>query len=80
MIITAHAAARYIERIDPSLTADQAEHALRRSAHAVQVAASIGCRVVRLGSGAKLILEGEVVKTVLPAGGLVCGHVGRPWG
>lgn len=65
MIVTTHAVARWCERVDPRATADQARHAMLACARAVDAAAAFGCPTVRLGSGARLILEGETVVTVL---------------
>jgi hypothetical protein len=65
MIVTQHAVERYQERIDPRLTPAEARAAIQASARAVEVAARFGCRSVRQGCGAKLILVGDAVVTVL---------------
>lgn len=64
--VTRHAAIRYRQRIDPSVTLDEAHAALLAYSRAVQAAARIGCRVVRLGCGARLILAGTTIVTVFP--------------
>ena len=66
MIITTHAAERYIERVDPTLTLDQARAAILTSERAVEAAAGFGCRTVKLGNGGRLQLDGLTVVTVLP--------------
>lgn len=63
--VTGHAIERYLERIDGSLTWDQARAAILASEKAIQKAAEFGASVVRNGLGAKLVLDGETVVTVL---------------
>lgn len=63
--VSRHACERYVERVDPRLTLAEAEVIIRTHAPAVRVAAAFGCKVVRTGSGAKLLLEGLSVVTVL---------------
>ena len=63
--VSRHACQRYIERVDSSLTLEQADAAIRAHARAIRIAASFGCGVVRTGCGAKLLLEGLSVVTVL---------------
>ncbi len=65
IFITRHAIARYIERIDPCATEAEADAAIRSHSAAIIVAADFGCRTVRLGSGAKLVLDDRNVVTVL---------------
>jgi D-serine deaminase-like pyridoxal phosphate-dependent protein len=65
--ITAHATARYQERVDP-VTFEEARAAIMEHAKAIETAASIGCNVVRCGRGERLILDGETVITVYQAG------------
>lgn len=62
--VTAHAAQRYVERIAPHLTADQAKQEIMRSAAAINRAAAFGASIIRLGNGARLCLEGDAVTTV----------------
>jgi len=66
MIVTAHACERYVERIDPRLSLAAARARIESSASAIEAAADFGCRVVRQGCGAKLILAGDHVVTVYP--------------
>lgn len=63
--VTAHAVDRYRERINPILTPDQAKAVIQSHAIAVKAAADFGCRVVRTGNGAKPILDGTTVVTVI---------------
>jgi len=65
MIVTTHAAQRYVERVDPRLTPEEASDIMLLSARTVRMAAQFGCSTVRIGTGAKLILRGETVVTVL---------------
>jgi len=65
MHVTHHAVDRFIERVNPRLTAAQAEAEMLRAERAVSIAAGFGCSTVRLGCGAKLVLKGETVVTVL---------------
>lgn len=74
MNVTAHAKRRYIERINPAATFVQAEAAIRASENAVRAAAKFGCRIVLLGNGGRLVLDGENVITVLAPGWKVTAH------
>lgn len=71
MIVTQHAIARYIERIDAGLSEQDARAAILVSEPAVEAAAKFGAHVVRQGCGAKLILQGATVVTVI--------RRDRPW-
>lgn len=71
MNVSLHAAERYVERVAPGLDIHQDEDAMLASARAVDAAARFGCPTVRLGCGARLILSGDTVVTVLAA------HQGR---
>lgn len=64
--ITAHALERYVERVEP-VSYDQAVERLYASRHAVLAAESIGCQSVRLGNGARLVLQGATIVTVYPS-------------
>lgn len=66
MTITDHAVQRYIERIRPALTPAQARAELAGAEKVVAIAAAFGCRVVRLDNGGHLLLDGDVILTVLP--------------
>ena len=72
VIITAHAAARFIERINPLLTTEQARAEIAAHEKAIVTAANFGCRCVRLGSGAKLVLDGFSVVTVITRHAMGC--------
>lgn len=62
--ISAHAAQRYIERVDGSLSTEQARAAIMASARVLEIAVKFGAGCVKLDNGARLILEGDVVVTV----------------
>ncbi len=65
IFVSRHAAQRYVERIDSRVSIDEAAAEIRAHARVIQIAADFGCRVVRLANGAKLILEGRSVVTVI---------------
>lgn len=65
MIVTAHAAERYVERIAPNLSLEQARAEIATHERVILVAAAFGCKCVRLGNGAKLILSDDRVVTVI---------------
>lgn len=62
--VTHHAADRWVERVSPQLSRDQAAAEIRDHTPAIVKAAEFGCTIVRLGNGARLILEGRKVITV----------------
>lgn len=64
--VTPHAIARFQERVAPC-SVETARERILAASHAIGVAAKFGCEVVRLGNGARLILEGEKVVTVYAA-------------
>ena len=65
IFVSRHAAQRYVERIDGRITVEEATAEIRSHARVVQIAAGFGCSVVRLANGAKLILNGSDVVTVI---------------
>lgn len=65
--VTHHAAERFVERVQPC-TIDEAKAIILRSSKAIHAAASIGCEVVKLACGARLVLDGLRVLTVYPRG------------
>lgn len=65
IFVSRHAVDRYIERVDGSLTWEEADAEIRRHAPAIIRAADFGCRLLRLGNGAKLVLDERKVVTVL---------------
>lgn len=71
--VTPHAVDRYIERVDP-VSRDVAMERILGSAHAIDVAVAFGARVVRLGNGAKLIIDKRKVITVIPRSWIGAGH------
>lgn len=73
MIITHHACERYIERVDGSLTLEQAKARIAVSERAILAAAAFGCPTVRQGTGAKLVLSGATVVTVIARGQIARG-------
>lgn len=67
--ISVHAAERFVERVNPSLTVAEARTAIRAMSHSVEAAINFNCKCVRLACGARLIIdpvERQVV-TVYPA-------------
>lgn len=62
--VSAHAISRYRERVSP-VTADEARAQL--DTPAVRTAIRIGAPYVKLGTGQRIVIEGNVVVTVLPA-------------
>ena len=65
IFVSRHAVDRYIERVDGSLTWEEADAEIRRHAPAIIRAADFSCRLLRLGNGAKLVLDERKVVTVL---------------
>lgn len=65
IVITAHAAARFIEYAAPRMTTAEARAEIATHERAILVAANFGCKCIRLGNGAKLILSGDHVVTVI---------------
>lgn len=63
--ITQHAVDRYIERVDPVAPA-KARAAIEAAFPVIRKAAAFGCDTVVLGNGGRLVLQGDVVVTVLP--------------
>lgn len=63
--ITQHAIDRFIERVE-AVTQDEARRRLAAYEKIVLAAASIGCRSVKLGCGARLALVGAKIITVYP--------------
>lgn len=64
LIITDHACIRYIERVAP---VTKAEARLALSCRGIIAAMKFGARIVKLGTGHRVILRGETVVTVIPA-------------
>lgn len=65
--VSQHARLRYIERVAPGLTPPEAAADILTHERALAAAVAYECEVVRLGCGARLILKGNVVITVLAA-------------
>ncbi|GGO96418.1 hypothetical protein [Stakelama pacifica] len=60
--VTHHAAQRYVERVNPALSLDEARREIMSHERAIMVAIQERCTCVRLGCGAKLVLvNGRVV-------------------
>jgi hypothetical protein len=66
VIVTKHALSRYRQRVDPRASYADAVAAL--STPAIVSAAAFGARFVRLATGHRITLKGNVVMTVLPPG------------
>lgn len=73
MHITNHAILRYQERVAP-VSLEVARSAIEGSAKVIAQAAAFGCDTVVIGNGARLVLDGDVVVTVLPKR---VGKIGR---
>lgn len=66
--ITTHATQRWIERVDPGASFEQARAAIARHESAVLAASRFGCKTVKLGNGARFILDGATIITVIARG------------
>jgi hypothetical protein len=58
-----HAVTRFQERVAP-VSYDDARAEILSHAKAIECAASFGCQIIKLGNGARLIIDGENVITV----------------
>ena len=67
--ITAHAVSRWIERVNPQASQEDATAAIHSHDEAIRKAADFGANTLRLGCGARLILDHLTVITVLPRRG-----------
>jgi hypothetical protein len=65
VVVTQHAIQRYRERIDASLSDDRVREIILASRAAIEFAANFRCATVRISTGAKLVLCGTTVVTVL---------------
>lgn len=61
-MLTAHAIIRYQERVE---NIPEAEVRARLSTTGIRAAIAFGVRVIRLGSGAQLVIENRTIVTVL---------------
>lgn len=68
VLISHHAALRWIERVDPRATMAEAYAAIQAYARVIRIAIAFGARCVRVGCGAKLIIADGVVATVYRRG------------
>jgi hypothetical protein len=66
--VTEHAAIRYRERVDQRLPVDAAAVAICQHERAIRAAVEFGCRSIKLGCGARLIIQHDAIVTVLAAG------------
>lgn len=65
--VTTHAAERWQQRVNPALTIAEASAAIMHAERAIETAATIGCHVVKMGNGAKLMVrDGRVVTVLFP--------------
>lgn len=62
--VSLHAAGRYVERVAPDLTLEQARLTILAHASAIDCAAAFGAKAVRIANGARLVLQGDVVTTI----------------
>lgn len=65
--VSLHAAQRFGERVYPC-SIDEARAAILSHRRALESAVDFGCEAVRLGDGARLILDGDCVVTVYERG------------
>lgn len=65
MLISRHAAERWIERIDPTADIAKAEAAMMVHEKIVDLAIALKARAVKLGCGTRLVLAGNCIVTVL---------------
>jgi hypothetical protein len=65
VIVTHHACQRYVERVDPRVTLGEAADIIAGAERAIEAATRFGAHVVRMGTGAKLVLHDGKVVTVL---------------
>lgn len=63
--VTQHALERFIERVQPDASEDEARTAL--TSPAIALAANIGAPYVKLGTGQHVVLRRGAVVSVLPA-------------
>lgn len=63
--VTKHAVNRWMQRVDTRADYQAAEAAIRSHARAVCAAADFGCKVVKLATGDRLVIDGRSVVTVL---------------
>lgn len=68
MNVSAHAARRYCERVNPTLSPIQAIAAIQAHDAAVSAAIRFRAPVVKLGNGARLVIQDDTVVTVLGRG------------
>lgn len=66
--ITDHAVLRWLERVE-GVNVEAARAKIAAVGPLVDAAAKVGCDTVKMGNGARLKLQGSVVKTVLPKRG-----------
>lgn len=65
VIVTTHAAQRWCERVNPRLTQAEAAATIMSAERAINCAATIGCHVIKMANGAKLMVRDNRVVTVL---------------
>lgn len=75
--VTNHAVLRWQERI-ARISAEDVRATIEASSPAIEAAASFGAACIRLGCGAKLVLDGRTVVTVLPRGWIHAGRLKGP--
>jgi hypothetical protein len=65
--VTDHACRRFAERVE-RCSLDDARLRILAASRAIEAAAAFGCEVVRMGGGARLVLNGLTVVTVYQRG------------
>jgi len=65
VLISRHAVERWIERVDPTADIDAAIAAIEQHKSAVEAGIRFKARRIKLGCGARLVLSGETIVTVI---------------
>ncbi|MCP3732053.1 hypothetical protein M9978_16635 [Sphingomonas sp. MG17] len=63
-VVSLHAAERWCERVNPSLTPVQAIGVIEQHARIIEAAIQFGCTYVKINRKTRLVLQGAVVVTV----------------
>lgn len=62
--VSRHACERWVQRVDPSMTLEQAKAEIETHAGAIETAAAFGCRCVLVSRCIRLVLVGVTVVTI----------------
>lgn len=68
VVISRHALDRWIERVEPTADDEKATASIMAHGKVLELAVSLKAHAVKLGCGAKLVLKGDTIVTVLPKG------------